>query len=182
MSGFGGLEEKIMMESMLRKKLMEEIASLKQSEHHLSKDIELARREYASHNKRLNRYKEVSYLSKSVQQQTEHIMHGNSRDYRQMVRKQGDTIANLKNYRYYLKRENQELETKYLRGNREKMKRPLTCNHKNVKGKNKTDSDDFRMQHLCALNRHHFRFMEYVGRVLSILEKNESSYESLKPN
>ena len=103
---FNELSKSIMLENMFKERLEEEISNLKQSFNQLKKDLSETRKDLNVNHKKENKYKEVSYLSSSVQAQTEHVMISNVKDYREMARKQEETINNLKKYRNNIRREN----------------------------------------------------------------------------
>ena len=70
----------------------------------LKKNLEETRRELNTNRKKEGQYKEVSYLSSSVQAQTEQVMISNVKDFRDMMRKQDETLNNLKKYRNNLRK------------------------------------------------------------------------------
>lgn len=60
------------------------------------------------------KYKHISYLSKSIQRHTDSNKIINYRSYKKLVKYQEDAICNLKKFKTTVRKDNEDLESRYL--------------------------------------------------------------------
>jgi hypothetical protein len=115
---------------------------------------------------KVEKYKHISYLATSIERNTDAVKIVNSRSYKQMLKQQEDTLANLKQFKTSLRKENEDLENKLLQSQvAQQPKKPPPERASGFEGGN------------AKVDR---KFMATLEELIQLLMRKEEGFEEMK--
>lgn len=97
-----------------KESLRNEISNLESSLVELKKNVGSMRKKVELEGAKVEKYKHISYLSHSIQRNTDSVKILNTRSFKSMLKYQEETLTSLKRFKTTLRKENEELENKFI--------------------------------------------------------------------